>query len=186
VPLPSTHTGPYSATASLNEATWFGSAFAQRESVQGGTSCPATQFALGISTDLPHPQSGNEPVGGVTGCVSQCIPAQLLGFHRIPLAVGKYQLADIQSCIEGNTQAACEYRLLIGGDGIINTYYPLGVTIQRGQTLLTIPGTNTSWIEITRYDPATNQLEGRFEVTLKDPANQEARFTNGSFRVTLT
>ena len=176
----------YDATAILDNNPWYGSAFAQREYTIADKPCTENQFALGLSTDLPHAQSSNEPVGRVTGCKGTCIPTQRIGFHRVPLAVGKYKLSDIKSCVEGDTQTSSKYTLLVGGDIIIGEYYPLGVTIQQGQKSVSIPGTDASWIEVTSYDPTTNRVEGIFELTLKNTINEDVHFTKGTFKVTLT
>ena len=185
-PISSMLSSQYNATAMLNDATWFGSAFAQREYVVNGKPCTMDRFSLGISTDLPHPNSGPEPAGGVTGCIGRCIPTQILGFQKIPLKIGRYKLSELQNCIESNVLTAGEYLLLVGGDGIINTYYPLGVTIWQGQKLVTIPGSDDSWVAVTRYDKDIDQVEGSFEVRLKSLQNEEVHFTKGSFKIKLT
>ncbi|WP_461092075.1 hypothetical protein [Spirosoma gilvum] len=187
VATPSTGNWRYGATALLNDSVWFSSAFAQREHIVDGMDCTLNQFALGLSTDLPHARSGGEPTKGITGCTDQCIPTQLLGFRRIPLAVGCYQLSDLKTCVESSRTTAVDYRWLVGGDIIINHFYPRGTTIRKSRgVVVEIPGYDNSWLEVTQYNPKTGQVEGTFEMTLLSRKGEIARFTKGSFRVTLT
>ena len=187
VPVPSTLDVRYPVTALLNDSTWFGAAFAQREYPIEGKPCTVNRFALGLYTDLPHARSGVEPIKGVTGCVVPCQSTQHLGFLRIPLAVGRYSLSDLKSCTENNTQPAGSYCWLIGGDIIINPFYTRGTVLSRGKRrLIDIPGTDSSWIEVTKYDAKTNRVEGTFEITLIGRHNEIARFTKGVVKVILT
>ncbi|GAB4034023.1 hypothetical protein GCM10028809_37890 [Spirosoma gilvum] len=52
--------------------------------------------------------------------------------------------------------------------------------------MVEIPGYDNSWLEVTQYNPKTGQVEGTFEMTLLSRKGEIARFTKGSFRVTLT
>ena len=182
-----TYNGRYGVTTLLNDSTWFSSASAHQSYTIEGKDCTVNQFDLGFSTDLPHAKSGGEPIQGITGCTDQCIATQSISFQRILLAVGRYKLADIKSCVEDGRWSPVDYRWIIGGDMAINHFYPRGTTIRkRSRILLDIPGRDSSWIEVTHYNPKTGQLEGAFDLTLISRKGEIAHFTKGAFRVTLT
>ena len=185
---PSVNDQHYGVTALLNDSAWFGSTFAQRAYIIEGKDCTFNQFALGLSTDLPHAKSGTEPIKGITGCTEQCVPTQHLGFQRIPLAVGQYKLAAIKNWVEDNIlHSAVDYTWIIGGDMAINHFYPRGTTIRNSRRIFVdIPGNDNSWIKVTHYNPKTGQLEGAFEITLVSRKGEIAHFTKGAFKVTLT
>lgn len=184
---PSPYNGRYSVTPLFNDSTWFSSAVAQRAYTIEGKDCTFNQFDLGFSTDLPYAKSGGEPIKGITGCADQCIATQHISFQRISLAVGRYKLTDIKSCVEDDRWPPVDYRWIIGGDIVINHFYPRGTTIRkRSRILLDIPGGDSSWVEVTRYNPKTGQLDGAFEMTLVSRKGEIAHFTKGAFRVTLT
>ena len=160
--------GPYGVTALLNDSTWYGSAYAYKAAdVAGVSACTLDRFGIGFSTDLPF--DNTPPKRTITGCLGDCTPTQMLGIHNIPLAVGKYNLADLNSC--GGQYGAVEYFWLLGGDGIINTF-----------------GSQTSqagWIQVTGYNASQHAVEGTFEFELSSETTKSARFQKGVFKALL-
>ncbi|GAA4456909.1 hypothetical protein GCM10023189_26850 [Nibrella saemangeumensis] len=44
----------------------------------------------------------------------------------------------------------------------------------------------TGWIEVTAYNPAIREIEGKFDVTLKSDKGELMRFSQGAFKTKLT
>lgn len=163
---------PYGVTAMLNDSAWFGTARATQATSVAGQNCPADRFNLGILTDLPHRYSGTEPVGGINGCRRLCVPTQHLSLANLPLTPGRYDLTALEACATP-TASGCSYQLLTGGDRIVDRY----------EWQPSDPG----WVEITRYDAATNTVEGRFDVTVSSrmATVKTCRFQKGVFTTRL-
>lgn len=164
----STIDGPYRVTATLNDSTWYGAAGAYKSiGLTGETSCTKNRIDIKFSTDLPF--SSNTPKQAVTGCLGDCIPTQVVVFHNIPLATGKYLISDLNSC--AGSEGAVLYYLLLGGDSIIKTY--------------TAQASSIGWLQITNYNASQQAVQGMFEVELSDKTIQTARFKNGKFKALI-
>ncbi|QDK78933.1 hypothetical protein EXU85_10075 [Spirosoma sp. KCTC 42546] len=160
--------GPYRVTATLNDSTWYGAADASKTiGLTGETSCTKNRIDVKFSTDLPF--SNTTPKQAATGCVGNCVPTQILVFHNIPLAVGKYLVSDLNAC--AGAAGGVSYFLLLGGDSIIKTY--------------TSQATSIGWIQITGYSASQQAVQGTFEIELTDTTAPTVRFKNGSFKALL-
>ncbi|MVM28759.1 hypothetical protein GO755_01850 [Spirosoma sp. HMF4905] len=167
-PEAATIDGPYRVTATLNDSTWYGSASASKTVTLGTeNTCTKNRIDISFSTDLPF--TNTAPKQTVTGCLGNCIPTQLLTFHNVPLAVGKYNISDLNLCAAQD--GAVLYYWLLGGDSILKTY--------------TSQGSSVGWIQITGYNASQQAIEGAFEVELSDKTVQTARFKNGIFKILL-
>ncbi len=160
----STIDGPHGVTALLNDSTWYGSANASKTvAISGSSDCIANRFDILFSTDLPY--DANAPKHPVTGCSGDCTPTQSLSFHNVPLAVGTYEIAALNTC--AGPGGAVTYYWILGGDAIVNTYNsgnkPVG------------------WIQVTGYNASQNAVEGAFEIDLVNQTTQAARFRKGAF-----
>lgn len=157
--------GPYKVTSLLNDSTWFGSAYASKTlDVIGQSTCTSNRFDIGFSTDLPY---YNHPsTRPVTGCLGDCIRTQMLEFHNVPLAIGKYEVTTLNSC--AGQYGAINYYQLVGGDVIINKYNSQNSKI--------------GWIEITAYNANQKAVEGSFEVELVNQAAEVVHFKKGTFK----
>lgn len=156
--------GPYTVTASLNDSTWFGGAYAYETSdITGQIACALNRFDIGFSTDLPF--DTYPPKRPVTGCLGDCIATQLLRFHRIPLAIGKYEVSTLNS--------------YAGGYGAVD-YYQLGeeITVDSYNSQTSKIG----WIEITAYNRNQKAVEGTFEIELTNRDAKTAHFKKGIFK----
>lgn len=160
--------GPYRVTAILNDSTWYGSTYASKTiALTGETACTANRVDISFSTDLPY--NKNTPKQVVTGCLGNCVPTQILAFHNIPLAVGKYEVSALNSCV--SPQGAITYFLLIGGDVISKTY--------------TSKASSIGWVQITGYNASQNAIQGIFDVELSDDSAQTVHFKNGDFKALI-
>ena len=154
------------ATALLNDSTWFGKAQTHNLTFKYDRPCTDKHFSIGIVTDIPHSRGYYDRAAPITGCMNRCLPTQILHIAGIPLKVGKYNLSKLQRCYGASFPAG--YILLDGGDVSVVDFY--------GQE---------GWVEVTTYKPASKQLEGKFEVTLKSKQGEVVRFTNGTFKTKL-
>ena len=161
---------PYGVTALLNDSTWFGSGTASKVVfIALDSSCTVDRVDINFATDLPYNKRSKNVI---TGCVGDCDPTQHLFFRNVPLAIGKYSLSTLGSCIgvsEG--RFAAEYWWISGGDIIVRRYRSL--TNSRG------------WVQVTKYDKSQNMIEGTFEMELFDYENSSARFRKGVFRAKI-
>lgn len=160
--------GPYRVTALLNDSTWFGSTYASKTvTVAGQAACTTNRFNVGFSTDIPYTNYPSKLP--VTGCTGDCIPTQSLGFRNIPLEIGRYEIATLNSC--AGQDGAVTYFWLLGGDGIVNVF-----------TSKTSKG---GWIEITGYNSTQNAVEGTFDVELSNQQGSGAHFQKGAFKAII-
>lgn len=155
-------------TALLNDSVWYGRAHLTKEQIKvGGRS---NWFAANFVTDLPHSkhiaQSQNLRH---TGCLTPCVPSQILSFDRVPLAVGTFKLSA--SNTDRNRNIQVRYDLLSGGDAITDTYL-----LQIG---------SDSWIRITKYDLKAGVVEGAFKLRMVNTNGRKAYFKDGNFRANI-
>ena len=165
VPVPQlVNDAPYKVTALLNGSTWYGTAYAS-EAMAGArqSGCSSNRFNVGFSTDLPY--DNNSSKRPVTGCLKDCVPTQMLGFQNVPLAVGRYEIATLNSCAAQGE--AVRYVWLVGGDAAVSSY--------------TSKENKVGWIQVTNYDATQNTVEGSFEVSLSNKDGQMAHFQKGFF-----
>lgn len=161
----STSDSQYSATALLNDSTWFGKAIVFKH-IQDRP-CTDKHFGLGISTDIPYSRGYHNRRASVTGCMNKCVPTQYLSFTGVPLKVGRHNLASLEKCI-GVSSTSIAYELLYDGD-----VTAMAFNCQRG------------WIEVTKYKPTSKEIEGKFEASLISNEGHVARFSRGTFRAKL-
>jgi len=157
---------PPNATALLNDSTWFGKARALHHNFKYDRPCTDKHFSLGIMTDIPHSKEHYNRAAPVTGCMGQCLASQVFSISGVPLKVGKYDLSRLQRCHGASLPAI--YILLVGGDVSVGDFYG-----QQG------------WIEVTKYEPGSKQVEGKFEATLKSSQGAIVCFTKGRFKSEL-
>jgi hypothetical protein len=181
----SAYTGkPFPTTAVLNNANWYGTPQAVKSRVQPGDPGTTDKFMLLVRTDLPYKTSARLRVGfeSPTGCESECLPIQMLLVENIPLKKGKYRLARLDKCGTLSPDKAHHSLLLPRtGSGVVQAYR------QKGKA--------KNWLRVTRYDPVTNGVEGRFALTLEaiptekssqDSTQNQMVFRDGRFRAVLT
>ena len=174
----------HNVTSFLNDSIWFATGKAIRLVKTGEQSDRAKQFNLQIITDIDYPDT-NQPtrLAATTGCTGDCITTQRLHLYNIPMKKGRFNL----SWLDKRRTVALErtnYWLLVktAGSGVRKNYK--------------FEGRRPGWIRITRYDPASNTIEGRFTFSLDEDLTVHnrlvnsippvARFREGLFRVTLT
>ncbi len=159
-----------SASALLNDSTWYGAARAFKEDTNR-LACPFRRFTLGIITDIlwQSLRLQNDSTPPVTGCLDTCTATQLLELQHIPLAVGYYRLIVLDTCGRYSSDKS-EYDQL-DGDVIVNAFH--------------LVRNDNSWIEITKYDAKTNVIEGAFDLTFINKANKLVHFSNSFFRTTV-
>ena len=155
----------YSATALLNDSTWFGKAIVSKH-IQDKP-CTDKYFGLGITTDILYPKVHYAYGAAVNGCINTCVPTQHLSFTGVPLKVGRHGLSSLKKCI-GISSTSIAYELLYDGDVTAMSFH-----CQRG------------WIEVTKYEPASREVEGKFEAVLISKEGQIARFSGGTFKAKL-
>ncbi|GAA4404011.1 hypothetical protein GCM10023187_20660 [Nibrella viscosa] len=155
------------ATALLNNAKWFGKAVAWRIDPQLDKPCTEKEFGLNLVTDIPHSRGSYDRKAAVTGCMKKCWATQFLSFSGIPLAVGRYTASSLKRCAGAGSPLS--YLLLDGGD-------------VKAEEFLS----QTGWIEVSAYNPATKEIEGKFEVTLKSNKGEIMQFSEGIFKTRLT
>lgn len=159
-------------TASLNDSVWYGHGIASKVSPLVDGDCGRNRFNLSISNDLPYPKGLRQAAPSI--CAGPCDRTQYLSFEKVPLAVGKYDIASLNAC--ASTQlTGVNYGLIVGGDAIFSSY------------IAKEPA--SGWIEVTKADTVANVLEGKFEVTLvsrSTTSTATARFRNGLFALSLT
>ena len=168
-PQPPKHYINYSATALLNYKPWFGTAKAFRVRKVKNKPCTTNRFLLVIRTDLPHDGQKLEQSGQPTGCIDGCVPTQLLTIDNIPLAIGTYEIAGLDTCC-GTSSACTRYDLLSGGDGLVDRYLPRY--------------SNRIWM--TKYDKRAKRVEGKFELGLYSDEGKYVYFKDGVFSATLS
>ncbi|GAB4032093.1 hypothetical protein [Spirosoma gilvum] len=158
-------------TASLNDSVWYGHGTASRVSPLIVGDCGKNRFNLYVSNELPYPKGLRQ--AAPYDCVGPCDRTQYLSFEKVPLAVGKYDLASLNTCAS-NPLTSVNYGLIVGGDAVFSSY------------IAKEPA--SGWIEVTKADTVANILEGKFELTLISYANNNttARFRNGLFALSLT
>lgn len=167
-PNPPRFDNRYSVNALLNGAAWFGKAYATKNLYRPSIPCTANRFIVTFETDIPHDRGAYDTKAAITGCMQECLPTQLLSFSSIPLAVGRYDLASLKSCMERSSVGA-GYNLLDGGDVTAIEFY----------------GTD-GWVQVTKYDSLSKDIEGLFEVTLMSKQGELANFRQGAFKAKLT
>ncbi|OJW75963.1 MAG: hypothetical protein BGO59_03785 [Spirosoma sp. 48-14] len=159
-------------TASLNDSVWYGHGVASRVSPLVNGDCGKNRFNLSISNALPYPKGLRQAAPSI--CAGPCDRTQYLSFEKVPLAVGKYDIASLNTCAS-TPLTGVNYGLIVGGDAVFSSY------------IAKEPA--SGWIEITKADTVANVLEGKFEVTLvsrSDNSTATARFRNGLFSLGLT
>lgn len=164
---PSNYDNRYSATAQLNDSTWFGKATALKHFTRYHRPCTDKQFMLGIITDIPHARGYYDRNAAVTGCMNKCLLTQHLSFTGVPLKVGRHDLASLTKC-NGVPSTSISYELLDGGDVTAVTFHA-----QKG------------WIEVTNYNPISKEIEGKFEVRLQSDEGEIMQFNKGMFKTKL-
>ena len=165
--IPSNNDSRYSATAQLNDSTWFGKAVASKHFASYDKPCTDKQFMLGIITDIPHARGYYDRDAAVTGCMNKCLLTQHLSFTGVPLKVGRHGLASLLKC-NGVPSTSISYELLDGGDVTAVTFRAL-----------------KGWIEVTNYNPISKKIEGRFEVRLQCNEGEIMQFSKGMFKTKL-
>lgn len=163
----STYDGRYSATAQLNDSAWFGKAVTLKHFASYDKPCTERQFMLGIITDIPHTKGYHDPNAPITGCMDKCLSTQHLSFTGVPLKVGKHGLASLTKC-NGVPSTSISYELLDGGDVSVATFHA-----QKG------------WIEVTKYNPISKEIEGKFEVRLQSSEGEVMQFNRGKFKTKM-
>lgn len=159
-------------TASLNDSVWYGHGIASRVSSLLDGDCGKNRFNLSISNNLPYPKGLRQ--AAPYDCVGPCDRTQYLSFEKVPLAIGKYDIASLNTCA-ATPLTGVNYGLIVGGDAIFSSY------------IAKEPA--SGWIEVTKADTVANVLEGKFEITLvsrSDNSTATARFRNGLFSLGLT
>lgn len=157
------------STALLNYSTWFANARAMIEPASTGQSCSSHQLSLRFETDLPYTEYPATPKEGRLPALNLKQSIHRLRLAKMPLAVGRYDLIQLERCSTNATGTQFE---LFSGGHLIETYYPQGAWC--------------GWIEITRYDPVNKVVEGFFDFYLLSQTNRLAAFSEGAFNVTIS
>lgn len=171
--IPDHASGPpvnqHAVTALLNYVPWSGKTQAVAVPFSANKGCAENRFTLRCESTQPYVSYPKNPTADSTLTAGQHSVTQRLRIANIPLAVGRYELANMDSCCisAGDTRF-----VLWTGARPLETWRP-----------------NTGWsgwIEITRYDPATRRLIGSFDFYMLSPTGGCAAFNYGAFAATLT
>ncbi|GAB4036210.1 hypothetical protein GCM10028809_47660 [Spirosoma gilvum] len=121
-----------------------------------------------LKTDLPYPGTAKKRSKKVTGCQGDCSSTQILTFTDIPLKQGYYDLSKPDLCSFEKVGAQGKYLVLGTSEATTQAYQKA-----------------TGWIEITRYDPSTGLLEGKFDLSLLDSTGRAApvHLSKGTMKV---
>lgn len=181
VKQPRQFAGKPNVTASLNDSTWFGTGTAVRVFSPTDKPNSVNQFNLMVITDMHFDgYKADYKLPPATGCMGECMITQRLSIYNIPLKKGKYKIGKVDK----RRKIAIDrtnYVLLVNGSGLLKKYQ--------------FEGRNRSWIRVTRYNPESNTIEGRFSFQLdedmqvygrlKNNMPPVARFHHGLFSVKL-
>ncbi|WP_461133644.1 hypothetical protein [Spirosoma lituiforme] len=154
---------PFTMTASVNNAPWYGSGQIRQALSQDNKSCFGSRFSVGARTDIPYPKTGST-AKKPTGCVQDCLPTQWLDFYNLPLQKGKHYLTLADSCLSPTTRRA---QLLIEQFSITTSYQFLAG--------------DQGWVELVKYNPTTGLIKGRFDLTVTNSKGQSIHLKKGKF-----
>lgn len=159
----------HAVTALLNYVPWSGNAQAVAVPVSAGKGCAENRFTLRCESTQAYVSYPKNPTADSTLTAGYQSVTQRLRIAGIPLAVGRYELAKLDSCCisAGDTRFD-----LWAGTHPLETWQPNTVW--------------SGWIEITRYDPATRRIAGLFDFYMLSPTGRCASFNYGAFTAALT
>lgn len=161
--------GPKNATALLNDSIWYGRGNTAKVTPVAGEACSTNRFNLYVSNELPYPKGARQ--FAIRNCIGACNTTQYLSFEKIPLAVGKYNLTDLNACSRLPITAV-NYGLIVGGDAVFASF--------RAE------GPDSGWIQVTKIDDGESIVEGSFDLTLTGPSGKTMRFRNGHFSTRIS
>lgn len=135
-----------------------------------------------IYTDIDYPGMGDGPNPNTgNGCLNrECTRTQLLMLYNIPLKKGRTTIAKLDK--RGRQRREYANLSYLGNTGGLTKRY-----IYRGL--------KPSWVRVTKFDKASDVVEGRFALSfsedmgvygrLQNGMPEKAKFTDGLFRIKI-